>query len=258
MLFGVALGFFTYVLLKSVDNYKVEVLLTLAAVTGGYAFANHLDVSGPLAMVVTGLIVRGTSRPSSGCNVGNHSTLTVHMFWELLDEILNAVLFVLIGMEVLLVALSSTLLAAGGAAIVVTLAARWISVGLPISAFGGRLGLPPGSWRVLTWGGLRGGISVALALSLPASPERDAILDLDLLRGGVVNSRPGVDDRTGGADLDVPVDSQRPPLIRRYELRRLMGPYGVGFRSHERGPLMTAFPVPTVLNGSNCDRRRSN
>ena len=175
VLFGVALGFFTYVLLKSVDNYKVEVLLTLAAVTGGYAFANHLDVSGPLAMVVTGLIVGNYGRADAMSEITRHY---VDMFWELLDEILNAVLFVLIGMEVLLVALSSTLLAAGGAAIVVTLAARWISVGLPISAFGGRLGLPPGSWRVLTWGGLRGGISVALALSLPASPERDAILTL--------------------------------------------------------------------------------
>jgi len=175
MLFGAVLGFVTYVLLKSVDNYKVEVLLTLAAVTGGYAFASYLHVSGPLAMVVTGLIVGNYGRADAMSEVTRRY---VDMFWELLDEMLNAVLFVLIGMEVLLVALSSTLLAAGGAAIAVTLLARWLSVGLPISALGRRLGLPAGSWRVLTWGGLRGGISVALALSVPAGPERDVILTL--------------------------------------------------------------------------------
>jgi CPA1 family monovalent cation:H+ antiporter len=175
LLFGAALGFLTYVLLKTVDNYKVEVLLTLAAVTGGYAFASHLHVSGPLAMVVTGLVVGNYGRADAMSEITRRY---VDMFWELLDEILNAVLFVLIGMEVLLVSLSSTLLAAGGAAIVVTLLARWLSVGLPISVMGRRLGLPAGSWRVLTWGGLRGGISVALALSLPAGAERDVILSL--------------------------------------------------------------------------------
>ena len=175
IVFGAALGFLTYTLLKSVDNYQVEVLLTLAAVTGGYALANHLHVSGPLAMVVTGLIVGNFGRADAMSDVTRRY---VDMFWELIDEILNAVLFVLIGMEVLLVSISSSLLAAGGVAIVVTLAARWLSVGLPMSALGARLGLPAGSWRVLTWGGLRGGISVALALSLPAGPERDTILTL--------------------------------------------------------------------------------
>ncbi len=175
IVFGAALGFVTYALLKSVDSYQVEVLLTLAAVTGGYALANHLHVSGPLAMVVTGLIVGNFGRADAMSDVTRRY---VDMFWELIDEILNAVLFVLIGMEVLLVSISSSLLAAGGVAIVVTLAARWLSVGLPMSALGARLGLPAGSWRVLTWGGLRGGISVALALSLPAGPERDTILTL--------------------------------------------------------------------------------
>ncbi|MBK8324053.1 MAG: sodium:proton antiporter [Betaproteobacteria bacterium] len=175
IVFGAALGFLTYTLLKSVDNYQVEVLLTLAAVTGGYALANHLHVSGPLAMVVTGLIVGNFGRADAMSDVTRRY---VDMFWELVDEILNAVLFVLIGMEVLLVSISPSLLAAGGVAIVVTLAARWLSVGLPMSALGERLGLPAGSWRVLTWGGLRGGISVALALSLPPGPERDTILTL--------------------------------------------------------------------------------
>ena len=97
----------------------------------------------------------------------------VDMFWELIDEILNAVLFVLIGMEVLLLTFSAQLLLAGAVAVLVTLLARALTVGLAGSRAAGFFALPPGSWRVLTWGGLRGGISVALALSLPAGPERD-------------------------------------------------------------------------------------
>ncbi|MDH5205925.1 MAG: sodium:proton antiporter, partial [Hylemonella sp.] len=102
----------------------------------------------------------------------------VDMFWELIDEILNAVLFVLIGMEVLLIAYSLPMLVAALLAVVVTLIARLLTVGLPVRALGHHFGLPDGSWRVLTWGGLRGGISVALALALPAGPQRDMVLAL--------------------------------------------------------------------------------
>ncbi|MEO8305391.1 MAG: sodium:proton antiporter [Betaproteobacteria bacterium] len=173
--FGLVLGFVTYRLLKSVDQYQVEVLLTLAAVTGGYALANHLHVSGPLAMVVTGLVVGNQGRADA---MSDTTRRYIDMFWELVDEILNAVLFVLLGMEVLLVALSAPLLVAGAAVIGVTLVARLLSVGLPVRLLGRRLGLPEGAWRVLTWGGLRGGISVALALSLPAGPPRNTVLTL--------------------------------------------------------------------------------
>ena len=100
------------------------------------------------------------------------------MFWELIDEILNAVLFVLVGMEVLLVTFPGRILIAGGTAAVVTLLARLLTVGLPVAGAGRALRLPLGSWKVLTWGGLRGGISVALALSIPAGPERNVILAL--------------------------------------------------------------------------------
>jgi len=175
IVFGLALGYITYRLLKSVDQYQVEVLLTLAAVTGGYALANHLHVSGPLAMVVTGLVVGNQGRARA---MSDTTRRYVDMFWELIDEILNAVLFVLIGMEVLLVTLSFPLMVAGAAVIVVTLLARLLSVGLPVRLLGRRLGLPQRAWRVLTWGGLRGGISVALALSLPPGPERDSVLAL--------------------------------------------------------------------------------
>ncbi|MBB3196104.1 cation:proton antiporter [Roseateles terrae] len=175
ILFGLVLGYGTYRLLKSVDDYHVEVLLTIAAVTGGYALASHLHVSGPLAMVVTGLIIGNQGRRLA---MSDTTRRYVDMFWELLDEILNAVLFVLIGMEFLLISLSGPLAAAAAVAIAVTLLARLLSVGLPVAVTGRRYGLPPGAWKVLTWGGLRGGISVALALSLPPGESRDTVLSL--------------------------------------------------------------------------------
>lgn len=175
ILFGLVLGWVTYQLLKSVDHYQVEVLLTLAAVVGGYALASRLHVSGPLAMVVAGLAIGNHGRARA---MSQETRRYVDMFWELVDEILNAVLFVLVGMEVLLLEFSGPLAIGGAIAIAITLAARLATVGAPMAVLHGRLGLPRGSWRVLTWGGLRGGISVALALSLPRSDTTDVLLAL--------------------------------------------------------------------------------
>jgi len=175
LLLGFVLGAVSFVLLRSVDSYEVEVLLTLAAVIGGYALAHQLHVSGPLAMVVAGLIIGNHGRALA---MSETTRRYVDMFWELIDEILNAVLFVLIGMEVLLISFSVPLLLAGVSAVLVALAARWLTVGLPVRAGAQWLNLPQGSERVLVWGGLRGGISVALALSLPAGPERNIVLTL--------------------------------------------------------------------------------
>lgn len=172
---GALLGYFAYRLLKSIDEYRVEVLLTLATVIGGYSLASHLHVSGPLAMVAAGLIVGNGGRAWAMSDTTRRYT---DMFWELIDEMLNATLFVLLGMEVLVIQFSWQRLAAGAAAVAVALSARAITVGLPVRIAGRRFGLPPGSSRVLVWGGLRGGISVALALSLPAGPARDLILAL--------------------------------------------------------------------------------
>jgi len=175
LLFGLALGYLTFRLLRTVDNYKVEVLLTLAAVTGGYALASKLDVSGPLAMVVAGLIVGNHGRSLA---MSDNTRRHLDMFWELIDEILNATLFVLIGMEVLLVVFSVNELTGTVLAIAVTLLARVLTVGLPAQVLGRAFKLPRGSWKVLTWGSLRGGIPVALALSLPGGPERNTVVAL--------------------------------------------------------------------------------
>jgi CPA1 family monovalent cation:H+ antiporter len=178
LLYGWALGMATYWLLRSIDHYQVEVLLTLAAVVGGYALANHLHVSGPLAMVVAGLIVGNKGRSEAVSDATRHH---LDLFWELLDDILNAVLFVLVGMEVIAIRFPlrpGPALVAGAAAIAITLAARWLTVGLPVALASRAFRLPAGAAAVLTWGGLRGGISIALALSIPPGPWRDTLIAL--------------------------------------------------------------------------------
>ncbi len=179
LVFGGVLGVATRRLLRSVDEVPLEVLLTLAAVVGGYALASHLDVSGPLAMVVAGLVVGDARRGTAAVDAGHGRPLDV--FWELLDEMLNALLFVLVGMEVIVIRfplapLPSAL--AGAAAIAITLAARWLTTGLPVRLFARAFRLQRGAAGVLTWGGLRGGISIALALSIPPGPWRETIIAL--------------------------------------------------------------------------------
>ena len=177
LLYGWALGFAMNRLLRSIDHYQVEVLLMLAGVVGGYALANHLHVSGPLAMVVAGLLV-GQGRAEALSDTTRHH---VDLFWELLDDVLNAVLFVLVGMEVVVIHFplrAGPALLAGVAAIAITLASRWLTVGWPVVLARGAARLPAGAGAVLTWGGLRGGISIALALAIPPGPWRETLIAL--------------------------------------------------------------------------------
>jgi monovalent cation:H+ antiporter, CPA1 family len=172
-LIGLLLGWVTYRMLKSVDNYQVEVLLTLALVMGGYALASALHTSGPIAIVCAGLLIGNHGRSFAMSDKTRHHLDT---FWELVDEILNALLFVLIGLEVLVLTFTRSFFISGLIAIPLVLLARWLSVSGPVVILKHWRKFTPGAVRIMTWGGLRGGISVALALSLPPSREREIIL----------------------------------------------------------------------------------
>jgi len=172
-LYGFAIGWLTYQLLKQVDNYQVEILLTLALVMGGYALASAIHVSGPIAVVVAGLLIGNHGRTFG---MSDHTREHLDTFWELIDEILNAILFVLIGLEVLVLPITVNVFWVSLLLIPLTLLARFISVGLPISVMKNKRQFTPGAVKILTWGGLRGGVSVALALSLPPGEARDIIL----------------------------------------------------------------------------------
>ena len=172
-LIGLLLGWVTYRMLKSVDNYQVEVLLTLALVMGGYALASALHTSGPIAIVCAGLLIGNHGRSFAMSDKTRHHLDT---FWELVDEILNALLFVLIGLEVLVLTFTRSFFISGLIAIPLVLLARWLSFSGPVVILKHWRKFTPGAVRIMTWGGLRGGISVALALSLPPSREREIIL----------------------------------------------------------------------------------
>lgn len=172
-IFGLVIGFITFRMLASIDNYQVEILLTLGLVLGGYSLASALHVSGPIAIVVAGLLIGNKGRKYA---MSDKTREHLDNFWELIDEILNAMLFVLIGLEVLLLTFSAEYLLAGIIMIPTILLIRFISVGVPVSLMKLRQSFTPKIVRILTWGGLRGGISIALVLTLPHDEHREALL----------------------------------------------------------------------------------
>jgi len=174
LLLGMALGGLTYYFLKKIDDYNIEVIITLATVMTGTIIATHLHVSAPLAMVVAGLMVGGNKTREHAM-----SKLTedyVDKFWELIDILLNMILFVLIGMEMLVLEFNTTYIYAGLLAIPIALACRYISLFIPVQLFQKRLDFVPKTTLIMTWGGLRGAISIALALGLSEGMERDLFL----------------------------------------------------------------------------------
>ena len=172
---GLIMGYTAFLMLKSVDNYQVEILITLALTTGGYALADLVHISGPIAIVVAGLLIGNHGRFLA---MSEKTRYHLDIFWELVDEILNAVLFVLIGMEILILTFQHEYLFLCFIIIPIVLLARLISISVPIKLLSFFRSFTPGVIRIMTWGGLRGGISVALALSIPESPERELILSL--------------------------------------------------------------------------------
>ena len=173
MLFGALVGALAFWAMNGISDYVSEVLITLAVVMGGYAAAQWLHISGPVAMAVAGLIVGNHGvRYAMSDNAKDY----VVKFWAVIDEILNAVLFLLIGLEAIVVWNESRIMLVALATIPIVLFARLISVGLPLLVLSRVHGLGRGSLPILVWGGLRGGISIALALSIPAGPYKALIL----------------------------------------------------------------------------------
>jgi CPA1 family monovalent cation:H+ antiporter len=170
--FGWITGYLAVRLLRSIDDYSVEVLLTLGLVVGGYATAELLHISAPIGAVVAGLVIGNTGRLEMSDTTKAH----VDLFWKLIDEILNAVLFLMIGLTMMLIPVSWGVAGAAALAVPVVLGARWLAVSASTLALPSIRTSIPHSVKLLTWGGLRGGLSVAMALALPPMPARDLIL----------------------------------------------------------------------------------
>lgn len=175
LILGFIFGYISYKLISSIDQYQVEVFITLACVMSAYTIAHYLHISGPLAMVVAGLIT-GNQGKEKGMSAITSDY--IDKFWELIDEILNAALFVLIGLELILIEMNMHYLVLGLSCIVLALFARYFSLLLPALFIRFKEKIPKATLLMLTWGGLRGGISVALALSLSTDMNKNIIVTI--------------------------------------------------------------------------------
>ena len=175
VLLGAIIGWLGFKLIASIDNYQVEVLITLAVVMGGYTLAHFMHVSGPLAMVVAGLI---TGNKGKNFGMSEITANYIDKFWELIDEILNAVLFVLIGLELLIIQTNNTVLLIAFVFIGLVLVTRYISVFIPSIFISLKEKIDQRTLMVMTWGGLRGGISIALALSVPNDFNKEILVTI--------------------------------------------------------------------------------
>lgn len=173
--YGAILGWLGTLLIRSVDDHKLRILITIGIVTGGYTLAQFLQISGPLAMVVAGMLVGNTCRKALPTD---DSYKIIEGFWEIIDEILNAFLFLLIGFEILVMSHYFHQVLLCLLAIPLVLIIRAITVALPMNFFKRTRSYPPQTINILIWGGLRGGLAVALALSLPLNHYRDLILTM--------------------------------------------------------------------------------
>lgn len=170
---GLLLGWLGFKIMKSIDHYETEVMITLALVMGIYTIAHYVHFSGPLAVVVAGIYIGNKSPEIAWSEVTQNY---VDKFWELLDVFLNAILFVLMGFELLIITINGEYVLLGAIAIPITLIARYIALSGPIYFFNKKLDFLPKTDLIMTWGGIRGGISIALALSLEPEMERELFI----------------------------------------------------------------------------------
>jgi CPA1 family monovalent cation:H+ antiporter len=167
---GFIIGYIGYRLVRSIDHFQTEILITLAMVMGGYSLCHFLHVSGPLAMVVAGLITGNKSMDGAMSDITRDYT---EKFWEITDEILNTILFILIGLQLVIISFQFNLLAIGLITAILLIIVRYISLFLPAFSFFFKKDMKDKTLEIMTWGGLRGGISIALALSLPQSMYKE-------------------------------------------------------------------------------------
>ena len=172
-LLGITLGWLTFRVMRRIDDYSLEVLITLGLAFGGYELAVYLTVSAPIMAVCAGLLIGDVG---TKYGMSEETRRYVDAFWKLIDEILNAVLFLMIGVEVFAIAFDANYLLAGFAAIALALVARLAAVAVPVLMLKPFRTFSRGVIPIMTWGGLKGGISVALALSLPDSEWKPLIL----------------------------------------------------------------------------------
>lgn len=172
---GLLLGYVGFSMLKGINHYQTEVLITLAMVMGGTTLAPMFHFSGPLAMVVAGLFIGNKGALEA---MSEETSDYIHKFWEMVDEIFNAILFVLIGLELLIIPFEMSFLYIGLIAIFLIIIVRYVSLVIPTYAFRLKYEFPHKTFFIMTWGGLKGGISIALALSLTESMHRNLIVSI--------------------------------------------------------------------------------
>lgn len=175
ILYGAIIGFVAHHFMKSAKDHKIQILITLAVVTGGYALALYLNISGPLAMVVAGIIIGNKVKHFKMTQASQH---ILKLFWELIDEVLNIILFLLIGFETIIINVKQHHFIAAALAIPLVLFARYVTVAIPMVCFKLKRSYCRFFTTILVWGGLRGGLAVALALSIPPGEARDIILTM--------------------------------------------------------------------------------
>lgn len=173
IIFGLLLGYVTFRLLRAIDHYETEVIITLAAVMGGYLMANAVHISGPLAIVVAGLYIGGRGRRDA---MSETTELYVDKFWELIDVLMNAILFVLIGLELILIDYTPKHLLIGLVMIPFILLSRYLALRIPLFLSRKWIDLDNKSILLMTWGGLRGGLSIAMALSLSSTEPKSMLV----------------------------------------------------------------------------------